>query len=300
MTTPMPETMTVFDRQVLRRRRDRVAARFGDYDFLVREIADRLADRLDDIRRTFPLALDLGCHRGELGTVLRGRGGIATLVHCDLSPAMAAQAPAPAVAADEERLPFADHSFDAVISVLSLHWVNDLPGTLVQVCRCLKPDGLFLAAILGGETLKELRAAFTEAEIAIEGGLSPRVSPFADVRDAGGLLQRARFALPVVDTEVITVSYESPMRLMTDLHGMGESNAVRERRRSFTRRTTLLEAASRYAQQFADTEGRVPATFQVLYLIGWAPDASQPKPLPPGSGRVNLAEVLGGSGGVGS
>jgi len=289
-----PEPMAVFDRQLLRKRRDRAAERFADHNFLVLEVAERLVDRLDDVARTFPTALDLGCHCGELANVLDGRGGIETLVHCDLSPAMAARAPLPAVVADEEWLPFADGAFDLVLSVLDLHWINDLPGALVQIRRCLRPDGLLLAAMLGGETLKELRHALGSAEIALEGGMSPRVSPFADVRDMGGLLMRAGFALPVVDTEVVTVRYESPMRLMADLHHMGESNLVRERRHRFTRRTTLLEAAARYTREFALSDGRVPATFQVLYLTAWAPDPSQPKPRAPGSGQVPLSRVLGG------
>ncbi len=293
----MIDAMTVFDRRVVRMRRNRFAARFNNHDFLVREVGERLVDRLDDIRRSFPMALDLGCHRGEVATLLNDRGGIEVLVHCDMAKTMVDFAPAPAVVADEEALPFADGTFDLVLSVLDLHWVNDLPGCLTQIRRCLKPDGLLLAAMLGGETLKELRASLSEAEIAVEGGLSPRVSPFADVKDAGGLLQRAGFALPVVDTDEVTVTYDSAMRLMTDLHGMGESNAVLERRRSFTRRTTLLEAASLYQQQFADDDGRVPATFQVLYLTAWVPDESQPKPLTPGSGRIDLASVLAGSGG---
>ncbi|MBX9633820.1 MAG: methyltransferase domain-containing protein, partial [Magnetospirillum sp.] len=197
--------MRIFDRSLLRKRRDRAAPEFAAHDFLVREMAERLADRLTDVTRRFPLALDLGCHTGEIADTLMGRGGIETLVQCDLSPRMAAKAATnghPALAADEEWLPFADASFDLVISCLSLHWVNDLPGTLLQIRRVLKPDGLFLCAMLGGETLKELRQALSEAEMAEENGWSPRVSPFADVRDLGGLLQRAGFALPVVDADM--------------------------------------------------------------------------------------------------
>jgi SAM-dependent methyltransferase len=285
--------MMVFDRRTVRRHRDRAAVAFDRHDFLLREVGERLVDRLDDVRRVFPRALDVGCHDGTIGRLLGNRGGVRSLVQCDLSLAMAGRADGVAVVADEEALPFAPASFDLVLSLLSLHWVNDLPGTLAQIRRALRPDGLFLAAMLGGQTLKELRQALMEAEVAIEGGLSPRVAPFADVRDAGGLLQRAGFALPVVDTETITVSYADPLRLLADLRGMGETNAVIERRKTLSRRETLFAAAGRYRDGFADATGRVPATFQVLYLTAWSPDASQPQPLRPGQARSRLAEALG-------
>jgi malonyl-ACP O-methyltransferase BioC len=291
----MSDSIRVFDRAVLRKHRDRAAPLFPAHDFLVREVAERLADRLNDVTRKFPLALDLGCHTGEVADTLGGRGGIETLVQADLSPAMAARAGAngrPTLAADEEWLPFAENSFDLVISCLSLHWVNDLPGTLVQIRRVLKPDGLFLCAMLGGETLKELRQSLAEAEIAEEGGMSPRVSPFADVRDLGGLLQRAGFALPVVDADAVNVAYGDPMRLLADLRGMGETNAVAERRKTLTRRATLLHALARYQQDFADGDGRVPVTFQVLTMTAWKPHPSQQQPLKPGSGQVSLAQEL--------
>jgi SAM-dependent methyltransferase len=288
----MAETMTVFDRRVVRMHRDRAAAQFFQHDFLLQDVGERLLDRLNDIKRRFPLALDLGCHAGQLASRLNGRGGIKTLIHCDLSLHMAKIAPSPRLVADEEALPFAEGCFDLVLSLLSLHWVNDLPGCLAQVRRTLKPDGLFLAALLGGQTLKELRHALAEAEIAVEGGLSPRIAPFADVRDAGDLMQRAGFALPVVDTETITVTYDSVFSLLGDLRGMGETNAVIERRKSFSRRQTLHDAASRYHRLFADDAGRISATFQVIYLTGWSPDDSQPKPLARGSATVRLAEAL--------
>jgi SAM-dependent methyltransferase len=289
----MPDAMNVFDRRIVRLHRDRVAGGLAENDFLLQEVGERLADRLDDVKRGFPLALDLGCHTGELGRLLGGRGGVESMVHCDLSQAMATRAPGLRLAADEEALPFGEGTFDLVTSLLSLHWVNDLPGALTQIRLALKPDGLFLAAMLGGETLKELRQALAEAEIAVEGGLSPRVSPFAGVRDAGGLLQRAGFALPVVDTETLTVVYSDPLKLIADLRAMGEANAIIERRRGLTRRATLLEAAERYRKAFADAEGRVPATFQVIYLTGWSPHDSQPKPLRPGSAKASLADALG-------
>jgi SAM-dependent methyltransferase len=288
----MNEVMNVFDRAAVRRHRDRAAAGLDGHDFLFGEIGERLADRLDDVTRRFPRALDLGCHGGQLGRLLHGRGGIETLVQCDLSPQMARRAGGVGLAASEEFLPFADASFDLVLSCLSLHWVNDLPGALVQVRRALKPDGLFLAAMLGGETLKELRTALAESEIAEEGGLSPRISPFADVRDAGDLLGRAGFALPVVDVDTVMVSYADPLELMADLRGMGETNAVAERRKRFSRRATLMNATARYRDQFADEDGRIPATFQVIYLTAWMPHPSQQKALKPGSAGARLADAL--------
>ena len=298
----MTDQREIFDRRVLQRHRERAAPGIGGHDFLVREVAERLLDRLDDVRRRFPRALDLGCHHGVVAELLGGRGGVEMLVQADLSPAMARLAAArggtgvhaPAVVADEEALPFAEGAFDLVLSVLSLHWVNDLPGTLVQIARALKPDGLLLAAMIGGESLKQLREALLQAELEVEGGVSPRVSPFADVRDLGGLLQRAGFALPVADLDGLTVTYPSALALMRDLRGMGESGADRNRRRGLTRRETLLRAAALYEQAHGDAAGRIPARFDILYLTGWAPHASQPSPLRPGSARARLAEALDG------
>jgi len=290
------DPIRIFDRSLLRQRRDRAALGLAEHDFLFRETAERLADRLDDITRSFPLALDLGCHGGELGQVLaqdrRVRGGIETLISCDLSPRMLALGSGTRLAADEEALPFAEGRFDAVLSNMSLHWVNDLPGALVQARRLLKPDGLFLANFAGGATLHELRRSLAEAEEEVEGGVSPRVSPFADVRDAGNLLQRAGFTLPVADSETLTVSYADPLRLMADLRGMGESNAVAERRRRPLRRQTLMTAAARYVDLFGDENGRVPATFELITLTAWAPDPSQQQPMAPGSGAVSLGDVF--------
>ena len=294
----MSDSMLVFDRAAVRARRDRAAAGYAGFSFLKQEVAARLADRLDGINRRFPLALDLGSHDGALAAALAGRNGIERVIAADLSPAMADAARAaghPALALDEEALPFAAGSLDLVASCLSLHWVNDLPGTFLQIRQVLKPDGLFLAAMLGGTTLVELREVMAQAEIDVEGGLSPRLSPFADVRDAGGLLQRAGFALPVVDSDWLTVTYDNALALMRDLRGMGETNAHLERRKGFTKRATLLRAAELYQERFAGPDGRIPATFQVLYLAGWVPDAAtQQKPLKPGSAAARLAEALGG------
>jgi NADH dehydrogenase [ubiquinone] 1 alpha subcomplex assembly factor 5 len=293
----MNQSPIIFDRRLLRLRRDRAAARFQDFDFLMVEAADRLAGRLLDLNRTFATVLDLGGHAGCMATVWPRGLEDTWILHTDLSPAMATRAAAhgPAIACDEEALPFANASLDAVLSCLSLHWVNDLPGALVQIRRALTPDGLFLASMLGGDTLVELREVLGAAEMEIAGGLSPRVSPFADIPDLGGLLQRAGFALPVVDSDVLTVTYDNLFALMADLRGMAESNAVLERHKSPTRRGVLTRAAEIYHQRFAGPDGRIPATFQILTMTGWAPDASQQKPLRPGSARARLADALGGS-----
>ena len=289
----MADGMQVFDRRAVRAHRDRAAARLGAHDFLFREAAERLADRLLDCKRAFPAALDLGCHGGVLARVLGGRGGIETLVQADLSPFMAARATGLRLAADEEALPFAAASFDLVMSVLSLHWVNDLPGALLQIRRCLKPDGLFLASLFGGETLRELRDALLQAEAEIEAGASPRVAPFVDLRDGGALLQRAGFALPVADAERIAVTYPDALALMRDLRGMGESNATRDRRKSASRRATLARAAAIYGERHAGPDGRLVASFQLVTLTGWHPHESQQQPLKPGSAATRLAKALG-------
>jgi SAM-dependent methyltransferase len=197
------------------------------------------------------------------------------------------------VAADEEALPFGDAVFDLVVSALSLQFVNDLPGALVQIRRALKPDSLFVAALIGGETLPELRQAFAAAESEIEGGVSPRVAPFADLRDLGALLQRAGFALPVTDVDRLTVRYDSVFALMHDLRRMGATNALVDRRRAPLKRATLMRMVQIYAERFADADGRLRATFEIVWLSGWAPHPSQQQPLRPGSAKTRLAEALG-------
>ena len=203
----MQDGIDIFDRALVRRHRDRAAATFGGCDFLLREVGERLSDRILDVKRAFPLVLDLGARTGGFGPIAGGPGGIEQVVSCELSEAMIRQAPRPAVVADAEFLPFAEGRFDLIFSNLDLHWTNDLPGALVQIARSLKPDGLFLAALFGGETLRELRDVLMRAEVEVTGGASPRVSPFAELRDAGGLLQRAGFALPVADADDIVVTY---------------------------------------------------------------------------------------------
>jgi NADH dehydrogenase [ubiquinone] 1 alpha subcomplex assembly factor 5 len=282
----------VFDRRLLRLRRGRMAPALHAFDFLIRESALRLVERLGDVRRQFPLALELGCHTGQLAAVLRGNAQVGRLIQADLSYDMVRRAPGPRLVVNEEALPFGPGCLDLVISGFSLHWVNDLPGTLAQIRYALKPDGLFLAIMPGGTTLFELREALTRAELEIAGGAGPRVSPFVDVRDAGMLLQRAGFALPVADLETITVTYDHPLKLMAELRGMAEANALVQRGRGLDR-TRLWRACEIYRELFGDGANRIPATFQLLALSGWAPDPSQPQPIRRGSGQVNLAEALG-------
>jgi NADH dehydrogenase [ubiquinone] 1 alpha subcomplex assembly factor 5 len=281
----------LFDRRVLRMRRARVAPALSGFDFLIREAAVRLLERLGDVRRAFPLALELGCHTGQLAAALRGSGQIGQLIQADLSHGMVRQADGARIVADEEALPFGPASLDLVVSCFSLHWVNDLPGTLAQVRHVLKPDGLFLAIMPGGTTLFELREAIMRAELEIAGGAGLRVSPFVDVRDAGMLLQRAGLALPVVDLDTVTVTYDHPLKLIAELRAMGEANALAQRGRALVR-TTLGRACEIYRELFGDPAQRIPATFQLLTLSAWAPDPSQPQPIRRGSGLVNLAEAL--------
>ena len=283
----------IFDRDLLVRRRERQAAGASAHEFLLTRVADDFAERLSLIQRRFPVAVNLGAHHGLLSRRLRSLTGLDLIIDMEATPALLAQCDGPKIAADEELLPFSDRSLDLVVSGLSLQLVNDLPGTLVQVQRALKPDGLFLAAVLGGATLQELRHAVVAAEDETTGGASPRVAPFADVRDLGALLQRAGFALPVADADVIEVGYGDALALMRDLRGMGATNVLTDRRRRFLSRTTLMRAAAIYAERFARPDGRVIATFEIITLTGWAPDPSQPKPLRPGSAKVRLADALG-------
>ncbi|MGY8937806.1 MAG: methyltransferase domain-containing protein [Alphaproteobacteria bacterium] len=288
----MTNTRDIFDRTLIRRRRDRASVEFHRYDFLFQEIATRLTDRLEDIQRTFPIALDLGCHAGAIANVLPRRSAVDWLAHSDISFRMAKCAASTALVADEEALPFADNAFDLVLSNLSLHWVNDLPGALTQIQHVLKPDGLFLATILGGDTLVEFRDCLLSAESEILGGASPRISPMVALGDAAGLLQRAGFALPVADSDTINVTYDNAFKLMADLRGMAEANAIRERTQRFTPRSVFMRAAKLYQDRYSGPEGRINTTFEVIYLHGWSPHDSQQKPLRPGSASQRLADAL--------
>ncbi|WP_114377585.1 methyltransferase domain-containing protein [Elioraea thermophila] len=281
----------VFDRRSVRLHRDRAAARIDEAAPLLSAIADRLLDRLDDTTRRFSRALDLGGRHGLVAEALRARG-IPFVVSADLSPRLATRAArsGPAIAADEEWLPFAPASFDLIVSCLSLHWVNDLPGALIQIRRALVPDGLFLAVMPGLGTLAPLRAALLGAEAETTGGASPRVSPFADLADAAALLQRAGFALPVADGDTLTVTYDDPVALIRDLRALGETNAVAQRSRRIPPRALFASALARLPR---DGEGRIALPLVLLTLTGWAPAESQPKPLRPGSAAARLADALG-------
>jgi SAM-dependent methyltransferase len=292
----MPDEPTVpgpvlFDRALIRARRRR-AARSGPVTFLLNRVADDFAERLAAVMRRFDLAADLGTPGDAVRAALARLPRIGTIIGSDA----ASEAAAPeqiSVAADEETLPFRLASLDLIVSGLSLQFVNDLPGVLVQIRRALKPDGLFLAALLGGDTLTELRQAFAAAESEVEGGASPRVAPFADLRELGALLQRAGFALPVTDVDRVTVRYDNVFDLMRDLRRMGATNALVARRRTPLRRATLLRMAEIYAERFADGDGRLRATFEIVWLSGWAPHPDQQQPLKPGSAQTRLADALG-------
>lgn len=302
----MASDHTIFDRPLLCRRRQRAAADAARHDFLLQRVADDFAERLSIVRREFPRAANIGAHHGVLTERLLALPSIGSMIETDsvhasppcpegkgIAPLAADRKTRSRIIADEEALPFAPESLDLVVSGLVLHHVNDLPGALVQMRRALKPDGLLLAALLGGETLKELREAWLIAEDEVSGGSSPRVAPFADVRDLGGLLQRAGFALPVADTDVVRVTYASPLDLMREIKAMGASNVLTARRRVPVTRKLLFRAAEIYAERFALADGRISATFEIITLTAWVPHESQQKPLQPGSAKARLADALG-------
>ena len=255
--------MQVFDRQAVRHHRDRAARSIGQVADVLRDAAERLLDRLDDTNRSFADALDVG-GRGVVAPLLRDRG--LHVISCDLSPAMTAVNQAPCVAADEEYLPFAPASFDLIVASLSLHWINDLPGALVQLRQALRPGGLLLASLPALGSLGELRSALAQAEAEIAGGVSPRVSPFPELRDCAHLLQRAGFHLPVADLEEIELLYANPLMLLSDLRAAGETNAVRQRDRRIPPRA-LFPAA---LQALPAREGRAVATLKMAVMTGWA------------------------------
>lgn len=281
------------DRRILKMRRNRHAGHAEGCDFLLRRVTEDFAERLQIVQRDFDTVLELGAHHGPLGRIIAQLPNIGNVVATDHAARLLAKARGHRVACDEEALPFAGGQFDAAVSGLSLQFVNDLPGTLAQVRAALKPDGLLLAALIGGETLKELREAWLIAEEEISGGASPRVLPFVDVRQLGALAQRAGFALPVVDNDVMTVTYASPLALMGELRSMGASNCLTARRRVPVTRGLLMRAAEIYAARYATADGRIPATFEIITLTAWVPDESQPKPLRPGSAQISLTQVLG-------
>jgi SAM-dependent methyltransferase len=270
-----PAAPRLFDRALLQQRLAR-AQRLGPVTFLRDRVAEDMEERLAAVNRSFT---DVA----ELWTP--GEGSLPLSKFSSLTRTSVADAP-------DEALPFQAQSFDLVVSALALQFVNDLPGVLAQIRRALRPDGLLLAAMIGGDTLTELREAFAAAEAECEGGVSPRVAPFADLRDIGGLLQRAGFALPVTDVDPLVVRYDNAFALMADLRRMGATNVMIERRRTPTRIATMLRMSEIYAQRFSDPDGRIRATFDVIWLSGWAPHESQPKPLRPGSATVSLETAV--------
>jgi SAM-dependent methyltransferase len=270
-----PSAPILFDRALLQRRQDR-AGKLGPVTFLLDRVVEDMADRLQAVTRKFDVIADVWSPDDVLHEVLRARGQSVHVLAADHA----------------EVLPLAAASLDLAVSALAFQFVNDLPGVLAQIRRALKPDGLLLAAMIGGDTLTELRQSFAAAEAECEGGVSPHVAPFADLRDVGGLLQRAGLALPVTDLDRVVVRYDSAFALMADLRRMGATNILAERRRIPARRATMLRMAQIYRERFADPDGRIRATFDIVWLSGWAPHESQPKPLKPGSATASLEAAV--------
>ncbi len=287
----------LFDRSLLARRLDRAAAGFAQAHFLRDRAIEDLIETLSAINRRFDRALDIGARDGAFGRAIaetQVAGKIGLLIEGELSPLLSQQQSGSArLIMDEENLPFGDDSLNLVVSTLALHAANDLPGVLVQIRRALRPDGLFIASLFGGETLKELRACLMEAELEVRGGYGPRVAPFAEAPDLIDLIKRIGFAMPVVDSDRVTVTYDHPLALMRDLRAMGEGNSLFERPRTGLNRAILARASALYFERFSDAEGRITATFEIITLSGWKPHESQQKPLRPGSAKTRLADALG-------
>jgi malonyl-ACP O-methyltransferase BioC len=282
----------IFDRQLVTAHRNRQATSYQKHAFLKNRVAHDLANRLKHIRRTFQLCVDLGCHTGQLSSALKDIYPN-NLICTDLSGAMVNQVPSSLkIVLDEEALPFSQNSIDLIISALSLQWVNDMPGVLAQIYTCLKPDGLFLASLFGGDTLIELRDCFSTAELELRGGITPRLSPMIAIKEAGALLQRIGFALPVADQDRIRVTYPNPLTLLHDLRHMGETNALYSRSQAFMPRSLITRAFELYQKRYGLADGRIYATFDVITLTGWKPHKSQPKPLARGTAKVNLNDFL--------
>jgi len=284
----------IFDNDQIVRNRNRAAHQFASVDFLKQIAVERLLDRLDLMRRDFGTVIDVGAQGGYVARALRDHQKVDKVISLDPSPLFVQQASAYGESHDMsvEALPSALHKADAIVSLLYLHQVNDLPGLMKQMAGQLNPDGLFFAVLFGGRSLQELKAAISAAEEEIYGGISPHVAPMADIRDVGGLLGRAGLALPVADSELLTVTYSSALRLMQELRLMGEGNSLIGRRQSFTRREVFLLASAIYQERYGQEDGQIPASFELLYLTAWSPDKSQQKPLRPGSAKVSLKDVF--------
>ena len=291
--TSLPCIPQIFERKQLRRNRDRCAKSFKDHNFLFKWVEQELLDRLGDIKHNFHNVLQIGARTSNNFTSnIIETAHIQSLSTMDITEKLLKNHKEPTILGDEESLPFAQNTIDMVLSALSIHVVNDLPGCLMRINRVLKADGLFLAAMFGGETLHELRQSLTHAELEIKGGASPRIAPFADKKQMGDLLQRAGFALPVVDSDMISVTYDTMFDLLHDLRGMGESNIITARDKSYTGRNFFTEAERYYAKHFSEPDGRIHASFEIIFLIGWSPHSSQQQPLKPGSATYKLEEIL--------
>ena len=283
----------IFDTSLwLARKRRALAHAEPGADFLMQRVAEDLADRLAAVERRFDKAATLFCQTDAARNVLIASGRVANIVRVEADASFFTGDGEIELVAEAETVPFEPESLDLAVSLLSLQAMNDIPGVLAQVCRVLKPDGLFLGAFAGAGTLSELRESLLAAETELYGGAGPRVSPFADVRDAGALLQRAGLALPVTDVETITVRYKTMFSLMTDLRAMGETSVLIDRSRRTAMRRLFVRAAEIYADRFSDPDGRIRASFSIVWMSGWAPDASQQKPLKPGSAKMSLADAL--------
>jgi SAM-dependent methyltransferase len=289
----MTDERVLFDRTLLRRRRARFAHEIAAHERVLGHVAGEIAERVALMLRPFPLALDLGAYHGLLGRKVAELPSVGAMIYAESVFAFAALCPRPALVCDEDLLPFKEASLNLVVSGLALHRVNDLPGALVQIRRALCPDGLFMAALLGAGALKEIREALIAAEAETDGGASPRVSPFGDVREYGALLQRAGFALPVADVETLSVRYPSPREAMREVRALGGGNVLLARSRKPLSRHTLERAEEIYRARYGTSDGQVTASFEIVYLSGWGPDPSQQKPLKPGSAAQRLADVLG-------
>jgi len=278
----------IFNRSLIRSRRELIARSFSDYDFLNREISERLIDNLHDIKMSFKKILSMNLCDDTIRTYFKDM----FLINQNMAHKMLDGKYGKKVQADEDFLPYKNQCLELIISCLTLHWINDLPGALIQIRRSLKPNGLFMGAVYGGETLFELRASMLKAGIDIRGGITPHVSPFMDIRDAGTLMQRAGFSLPVVSTERITVNYADAFSLMKELKNMGENNALIKGFKGLTSKKFMFAVAEKYQQDYGNEQGRIPATFDIIYLKGWAPHESQQQPLRPGTGKISLKDAL--------
>lgn len=296
--TTAPNDIHVFDRDLMAHRRKRASANFADYDFLFRWAENQIFESLPVIKRNFKKVLVMG---GRYSSDFFNRlpaylDDNAKIQIYDIDDSFHQNTPYPVVTGDEEALPFAHGSFDLILSNLNFHSVNDLPGLLIQLRKTLKADGLLIGSLFGGETLFELRESMTQAELKIKGGASPRVHPFATKQDMGALLQRAGYNLPVIDSDIVTVTYDNMFKLIADLRGMGETNIINARDKTYVGKNLFFEAARHYGESHVEkSTDRIEASFEVIFIHGWAPHESQQKPLRPGSAQKRMADALGES-----